>query len=48
MQDQIPPPFPDQPNTTPITPPESPIASLHQPIVRRFRFHGDAMEYFGI
>lgn len=48
MQDQIPPPFPDQPNTTPITPPESPTASLHQPIVRRFRFHGDAMEYFGI
>lgn len=48
MQDQIPPPFPDQPNTTLITPPESPTASLHQPIVRRFRFHGDAMEYFGI
>lgn len=50
MQDQIPPPFPDHlsvdQHITPSSIPQS--TDLQYPKVHRFKFHGDAMEYFGI
>ncbi len=49
MQDQIPPPLNDNPNENQVMlPPEIPSNTPQYPIIRRFKFHGDAMEYFGI
>lgn len=50
MQEQIPPPFPSHLSLEKgVTPPEiqQPV-DQQSPRIHRFKFHGDAMEYFGI
>ena len=49
MQDQIPEPFPNNPSFDQGNIPPIISETVQQnPVVRRFKFHGDAMEYFGI